>query len=312
MSGVLGRFLVAILCLLFVGCGPPHRGSVTAEGYSHRAYRYRVVSLENGHLMPENWKFDNYYQKDGRLTVKDSPDYVIEYELDGDGDGDFELKAREHRYDLKFDHLVHDGTVLVRTIPISADLAHKKLSVLMDRYVEGIAKAGYELVQFAPGRTVMLERRYAAAVVEEVPAKLAGLDALVVTLDVANLDQVKVDPSARAERVRLVLAHTPFRYKRRQKTQEENAEFPVVMLVAYGNQPEEFDAGLPDFEHFLERIEIASERGFSMDRPTKPPAEEGVDEPPAATPEDPAESADAPSGTPGADDPDGTVPAPTE
>jgi hypothetical protein len=215
--------------------------------------------------MSQDWKIDNYYEKEGKLTVKDSDDYVIEYELDEEGDGEFETKVKEHRYDLKFDHLVHDGSLFVRTIPISTDLRQKKLSVLMDRYVEGIAKAGYEVVQFAPGKTIMLERRYAAAVVDKAPATLAGLDALVVTLDVANLDQVKVDPNARAERVRLVFAHTNFRYQKRSGAPDKPpVEFPVVLMIGYGNQPDEFEAGLPEFQHFLERIEIDAVRGFSL------------------------------------------------
>jgi hypothetical protein len=187
---------------------------------------------------------------------------------------------------LKFEHLVHDGVLFVRTVPISADLAQKKLTVLMDRYVEATARAGYEMVQFSAGTTIMVERRYAAVVVDKRRATLAGLEALLITLDVANLDQMKVDPDVRAERVQLVLAHTAFRYApsrttasgttaQGMKASRTSAEdYPVVVLVGYGNQPDEFEAGLAEFHEFLGRIEIDSKRGFTTELPsTESPSE---------------------------------------
>lgn len=283
VSGV-GRWIWALGFCLISACAPTAKGVITPDGYSHTEYHYQLAAEPQGQLMPEGWKIDNYFEKAGRLQPKDAPDYAIEYDLDRDGDGEFETRVKELRYDLRFRHSVHDGVVFLRTVPMSADLQSKKLSVLMERYVEGIAGAGYEVVQFYPGKTIVIEKRYAAAVVDKAPAKIAGLDAYVVTLDVANIDQLQVDANARSERVQLVLAHTNFTYKvtGNQEGKSVTTEFPVVLLVGYGNHPEEFDAGLQDFHDFLGRLVIDQKRGFEVQAresaPTQNAEAEGASE----------------------------------
>lgn len=280
---------------LLSGCAPRARGVVSPDGFTHTDYHYKLVAEPSGQLMPEKWKIDNYYEKDGTLNVKDTPEYSIEYELDKDGDGEFETTVKELRYDLRFKHLVHDGVVFLRTIPISTDLQDKKLSVLMHRYIEGIAGAGYEVVQFYPGKTIVVEKRYAAAVVDERPVKLAGLDAYLVTLDVANIDQVQVDANARSERVQLILAHTGFKYQHMSSFGEKevvDAEFPVVLLVGYGNRPDEFDSGIEDFHNFLGRLVINETRGFEQGADSSPAVEMASEELEAGEPEPTSKDAD--------------------
>lgn len=205
--------------------------------------------------MSDQWKLDNYYEGTFGYKPKSVGNYVVTYKLDRDGDGDFEHSAEELTYDLRFKHLVHDGVIFLRTIPLSQDLKHKKLAVLMDGMVEEMAGAGYEVVQSNEQTSVLVEKRYAAAVVEEGEAQLGGLPAHAAILDVANLDQIKVDPNARSGRVQLVLVHTPFEYG--------SHAFPVLLVAGYANQPEDFLAGLPEFHDLLSRVVIGGQHGFS-------------------------------------------------
>jgi hypothetical protein len=256
---------VGVMIAYLAGCKPPAQGAITPEGYQHNAYAYGVLPNAKGQLMAPPWKIDNFYIPPGAksLQPKNSDEYVLEYQLDLEGDGEFETRVDELTYDLRFEHLEHDGVIFLRTIPLSSDMKQKKLSVLMERYVEAIAGAGYEVVALNASSTMVLERRYAAVVIERGAARLAGLDAYIVTLDVANTEHLKVDPNARKQRVQLVLLHTPFKYHPRYAEQAETS-FPVAMFIGYANQPEEYDAGLPAFHDFLRRIVIGERAGLAL------------------------------------------------
>jgi hypothetical protein len=254
---------VIVFGLIGLACAPSARGALGPEGFSHNDYAYRVVAQKDGRFLPESWKLDNYYEGTGGLKPKDGKDWIVEYSLDEDGDGEEDFKVEELVYDLRFEHLEHDGVIFLRTIPISTDMKQKKLSVLMERYVEGIAGAGYEVVTLNSQSQLLVEKRYAAAIVAKGPTKLAGRDAYVVVLDVANVDQLKIDPNARKERVELVLLHTDFAYTT--KSFNDNvkpATFPVIMFAGYANLPGEFEVGQKEFHEFLGRIELDKRRGF--------------------------------------------------
>jgi hypothetical protein len=265
--------LVLALGLPALACGPSVRGAISADGFRHNDYACRVLPMKDGRLMGEAWKLDNFYEDDEfdadsgqtkKVTKpKDGKNYVVEYQLDHDGDGEVDAEVEELVYDLRFEHREHDGVVFLRTIPLSTDMKHKKLSVLMDRYVEQIAGAGYEVVSLNSKVNFLVEKRYAAALVSKSATKVAGRDAYIAILDVANIDQLKIDPKARKERVELVLLHTDFVYRKESGTPGAPvSEFPVLMFAGYANTPDEFAIGESEFHDFLNRIEIDQRRGF--------------------------------------------------
>ena len=286
------RAWVIVFGFYGLACAPSARGALGPEGFSHNDYAYRVVAQKDGSFLPESWKLDNYYGGSGALKPKAGKEWIVEYSLDSDGDEEADFKVEELIYDLRFEHLEHDGVIFLRTIPISADMKQKKLSVLMERYVEGIAGAGYEVVTLNSQSQLLVEKRYAAAIVAKSPTKLAGRDAYVALLDVANVDQLKIDPNARKERVELVLLHTDFGYITTSNNQTvKSATFPVIMFAGYANKPEEFEAGQKDFHDFLGRIEIDKRSGFE-------PPELGPSKAPPAPEAAPAENAPATSPEP--------------
>jgi hypothetical protein len=295
MFALLRRSALAcvVLAALSGGCGPKRGGSVTPQGYQHAKYAYSVGALPGGTLMSGEWKLDNFYLKKEKLIEKDAAEYVISYRLDKNGDGEFETQAKQHLFDLRFENLVHDGVIFLRTFPISTDLGQKKLSVLMHDYIEGIAGGGYEVVQLNSEEEIVIEKRYAASIDSQGPAELAGLPAYVATLSVANTEQLKVDPNARAQRVQLVLLHTRFVYTHGAKGHE--ATFPVLLLAGYANQPDDFDAGLVDFQNLLNRVVLEGNRGFQYT-----PAAAAVARPaaPVAAPAPVAPAAPAPASAP--------------
>lgn len=300
-----------MLVAALLACGRRQASSsatVTAAGYRHGTYFYHVQAMPDGRLMPTAWNLDNFQAGQKDLKPKTGGIYLTNYELDVDGDGKFESIQEVPTYDLRFKHAVDAGVIFLRTIPISQDMRAKNLRVMMTDFVEGVAGAGYEVVTLNQGSQIVVEKRYAAAVVDEGPAELAAADAYFATMDVANLDQVKVDPKARKDRVQLVILHTKFTYQPPRNVSKEPTQFPVLMVAGYGNQEQDFARGLPEFHDLLGRVTIDGSQGFTIGaaptggaaapahRPTAPASSGLPVEPSAPTPP----SAASPSSIPAA------------
>ena len=292
--GELARYgagcMLAMLCGLAGGCGTSARGTFGPQGFSQTVHGYRVKG-EADQLLPEDWQVDNYYREGGKLKPKVGPFYMASYELDWNGDGIYDTTEEELGYDLRYTHRKRDAVIWLRTFPISTNLAEKDLRVLMQGYLDEVAGAGYEGVRLNADRNVVVEKRYAAELREKGEAKLAGMPAYAATFDVANIDQIKLTPSTRKSRVRVVLARTKFAYTSR----KQRGSLPVLLLAGYANLPEDFAQDLPAFEAFLQRIEVGGKAGFSQ---KLVPSEAAAPKPAQAVGAEPG-PAEAPSAGPG-------------
>ncbi len=246
-------------CLGGPGCVSAS-GSITEKGFRHEKYDYGVVSGGDG-ILDSHWLLDNFHQGTTSELVQNSSDaYISTFHLDTDGDREPDRTVREPTYDLRYKHRERGGVIWLRTFPISSDLRQSELRVLMQSYVDEIAGAGYEDVDLDP--IGVLERRFAAAIVERGQATLGGQPAYLATIDVANIDQIRLTPASRRTRVRLVMVRTFFTYEASGAARRET--FPVLMMAGYSNLPEDFDRDLPSFDRFLGQIEIAGRRGWSV------------------------------------------------
>lgn len=270
----------ALGLLLFAtisGCGssvPP--GTFDARGYVNGQYEYRVLAGQGG-VLGEHWLLDNFYMRRNRLTPKDADPYQTEFELDVDGDGEGDTTREQPLYDLRYKHKQRDAIIWIRTFPVSQDLREKDLRVLMHRYVDRVAGAGYEAVQIHPNRSGVVERRFAPALLDEGAATLAGADAYEATIDVANVDRHQVDEGRREVRVRLVLVRPGFSMDVRSPSTGAPASFPVLLVAGYANLPDDFESDLPDFQALLNQISIRDRQGYQG------PEQQGEPKPPRET-----------------------------
>jgi hypothetical protein len=121
----------------------------------------------------------------------------------------------------------------------------------------------------------VVEHRQAAVIVEQGPAIMAGRPAYAATLDVANVDQLKLDPGARTQRIQLVLMRAPNDEKivRDEQDPRKTLTYPVVVLAGYSNMPADFQTGLNDFHEFLRRLTVGAKSGLALNMtPSAPPA----------------------------------------
>jgi len=207
--------------------------------------------------------------------------------------------------------LSRDATIWLRTFPISDDLRNKDLRVLVQRYVDEVSGAGFEAVQLGPRTKILAEKRFAAQTLSRGQLTIAGQPAYETSFDVANVDEVAINKTARKTRVRIALIRTPFAYQASPRPGKQGAQFAVLMLAGYANLPEDFDKDLPDFEQLLNRIQIGNAvratpvvlDPLAADATPTAPAAPAAAAPaataaPVSTPTTPAEAPQAPTATP--------------
>lgn len=253
-------------------------GTFAPQGYRHPQYPYSVKYDDAAaqRLMPEQWQLDNFFDDRGALRPKQGADYESTLYLDTDGNGENDDLGKHQIFDLRFTHRKTAGVIWVRTIPLVLSMRDKELSVLLDGMVESISGGGYRVVQLAGNLYAANKQQvYAAKVVHRSPASLAGLDAYMVTVDVSNVDRLRVDPKSVEARMMLVLARTPFEFEH----PGWNTKFPVTLFLGYSNSRSDFRASLRDFAGLLNRLEISGNSGFEL-----PPREEPSEAIDAAVP----------------------------
>jgi hypothetical protein len=267
----------AAVALLLAGCGTQLPGVVSADGYASGRY---PLAVRKGYdapaaagLMSEGWKLDNFNDDE----PKGGEAYRTTIRIDANGDGDFEQQEEGPAFELRFVHLRHAGVVWLRTVPVSADLAKKDLRVLTDGYVEALAGGQYESTELDRSSVTTVEKRFASTLLSAEPCQLATQECEAATIELANVDQLKLDPKYRSNKLMVVITRTPFVYWPRMR----RSHHPVYLVAGYSNQPGQFEAGLPDFLGFLQHIDITGSRGFQT---TAPPTPAGVAPAPAVVP----------------------------
>lgn len=279
--------VVACTAATGAGCLRAHRETFPAVGYTSQ-YGYEIPYERGAQpLLPIDWTLDNFEQtRDGGWERKTSDRYVTKYAFDDD-DGRSEASFEEPTYAVRYEHRVHAGVIWLRDIPIKRKLRSKDLHVLMQTYIDEIAGATYETVQrgsTSPWESkpqIVVEHRHAAEILEEGPAVVAGQPAYAATIEVANIDEVRVAPRARTLRVQLVLLRAP-QDEIYEPTRGDGPkrDYPVVLLAGYSNMPVDFAKGLEDFHGLLRKLAIGGKTGLALQLAPAAPA-------PAAAPAQP-------------------------
>ncbi|MGC4087570.1 MAG: hypothetical protein QM756_06695 [Polyangiaceae bacterium] len=299
MKASLFGFGVALLLVSASACAPVSRGRFDASGYENTLYQYRVrPSPATGKLLGDGWWLDNYFEQNGKMAPKTSAAYKTKYLLDSNGDGATDVRESALLYDLRFKHRQRDAVIMLRTFPIDRDQKDKDLRVMMQGLVDEVAGGGYEAVTVqrdAPTdpKVRVEEKRYAATIVDRGEATLAQQPAYWATVDLANVDQLRLTPDARRVRIRAVLAKTPYAFQATMGStgNKGGPAYPVLMLAEYISLPEDFDKDLPEFDDFLQRVAIAGVAGYAAAAAPAPVAASTAPTAPAAVPAMPAASA---------------------
>jgi hypothetical protein len=305
------------LALAFVGlvvvpstsCRPAAVGKINHQGYVHEKYSYRLapkdVSASGILLMDPDWLLDSHYAKKGKFVEKRTNEYMERLTVDGDNDGKWEFSGDVPIYDLRFLHRNRDAVIWLRTLPLSGWQRDKDLAVLMQSLVESVAGAGYERVRIHPKTVIVEEKRFAAVTVKSGPGRIADTDAFFAHVDVANLDQLRLQPDASTARVELVLLKPAVTHSV-PRADGSKMELPVLMIAGYKNSPDAFDRDLPAFRELLGRLEVDGKQGLTPPTFSATPMAPAAPDPPVA----PLPATTAPTApAPASPDPNPATPA---
>jgi hypothetical protein len=276
--GMRGATSTVLMLLAATGCAPPATAAFDAHGYHHLTYNYRVggIFAADPNVAPQNllgndWKLDNFKvdPESDSIVQKDSKPYLTEYEFDVNDDNVTDGKKQDFLFDLRFNHLERDAIVWLRTFPISSDEGRKQLRVLMDRYVNRVSGPEVESVRVNRDHVTIRVSRYSARVLDRGRFKVAGRDAYVATFDIANVDELTLNPKARQRRVRLVIVRAGFSYPYLPPSTVGGPEvsYPVLMVAGYSSSPEDFATDEKDFMKLLETIRIGKDWGTTAIQP---------------------------------------------
>jgi len=246
---------------LSISCVPTSNFQGPAYVHEEHAYAVSYDDAKKQLILGPEWILDNYKRVETTgspaLVRKETAEYTSEYSFDLDDDGEYEDKEKLPSYDLLFKNRKTNAQIWLSTIPLSREYADKELRVLFSNYVDEMSGSGAVVVKL--GKVVAVdEKRFSARLVEKTAAKLSGFNAMAATIEVANVDQLKLSPDARREKVRVVLARPNFMVLRTQMGGSV-VPFRVLMVAGYSNNPEDFEAQYPEFERFLGKVHLLSD-----------------------------------------------------
>lgn len=259
-------FLLAAAVASFGGCVA--QGGATGAYFdesglvhSEESYALRYADAERFVLINEDWVVENF-RSDGKgrpYERKRGPDYTGTLYFDVNEDGVRQEVGAVPIYDLRLRHRRTAAMMWIRTYPIPRDMGQTELDVLMRHYIDGIAGVGVSVVQLGAAGVSLEERRFAARTISSVSTRVSGHRAQDAVVDVFNVDQMQLDKATPVQRARVVLLR-PFTQWLRATFTGRKREFPVLMVLSYYAQPDQYDHAVADFDRLLSSLELAAPR----------------------------------------------------
>jgi hypothetical protein len=253
-------------------------GVLGATGYTQPVFAYRVdyPKTQAGSFLGPDWRVDNFIldQTTGNWNAKRGPSYEATRELDEDGDGNISMSERntEHIYDLRLVNTHDDGVIWVKAHPLAFQDSARDLDVELAGYADSLCGTGayYQGTVFSTGH--VKSRQFTTFVVDESKRRVADLEGVVATVEVAETARVTIEPTFRSAKIRVFMAKLG--YDTPEKPQKTSVSVPSpwprvaceehpkeacerrvgLLVVGYVNEASHFDQHLPEYDTFLSEI----------------------------------------------------------
>jgi hypothetical protein len=276
---ILARSLALTVACLASGCATSG-GTWNDAGYRQEYFGYEVAfrDAKTKAIAGADWQLENYRADStaSDLVEKTGPAYVAIREQDVDQDGTISEseKIEEPTYDLRLTNRKNNGVIWLKAHPFLPEDADQDLEVILANYADSLSGGGL----YAQGNLFGVERdkvrNFTSVLASKQIAPVGSHDALVGTIEIAEVDRLKQDPGQRSGIVKVALVKIRCltvgncrRLSYRRARERELRRWPVVdcrgtpchartglLVVGYYNTPEYFAAGVPDFEELLKRI----------------------------------------------------------
>jgi hypothetical protein len=238
--------------------------SFDEKGLKHPEFSFvvRFSDAQEKTFVSGDWRMNNYHLvkhgKRKKLKARTGEKYQRQLKVDIDGDGYESRLGTWMIYDLELEHRTSSAVMSVRNEVVPRRLGEKDLSVLVRSYVESMAGAEFSLGQF---ETAVKETRLATRIVGERSFKVAGQSAYEATVEIAQVDQVRLSGEQAVSQIRrVVLIRPPYTYKRVDRHAVYRDRAPVFVIAEYYSDPADFDKHTGDFETFLSLMDFSSDQ----------------------------------------------------
>jgi hypothetical protein len=254
------------------GCAPV-AGGFRADGF-HEAdlpVSVRFTDPASRSFVGPDWRVDNFLlKKDGSFgDAKTAEGYLYNREIDVDGDGRPETKE-SLVYDLKLINRVTTSAIWMQTVLLAMADKDRSLTSFLDDFVEALSGTGLYRAGAPVPRLVGRTKSYGARLVASKEGTTGGFPSLDATIELVNLDQLKVDPNAKSSIGRVVFVRTDYPHAFRQG--DNRYETRAMVVLGCESVPRDFDATNADFDKFVQGVQL----GPAVPLPALPPPRPGV------------------------------------
>jgi hypothetical protein len=232
---------------------------VTPTGIVHKdvPIELRFTSAQEKMFISKHWNIASFNAK--VTAPKTGPKYETSHSYDYDDDGSTDRTEDVLLYDLHLEHDTHAGDIAVRTIPIHQNLKTKRLDVLMQKIVDELSYVHYSTLSLSALSRSSTAAQYTVKVLKERAITLDQKEAYDATFEIANYHQLKIDPTQRVERIRMVIVRPGYDWEPKGEwARYRKIKYPVLTLISYSNLPGDFGKAEPDFEHFLKLVKFGT------------------------------------------------------
>jgi hypothetical protein len=245
----------ALFAVASAGCASSG-GGWSANGFEQEKFGWKAdYPAGQTALMGPDWRLDNW-EKDvnGRLAEKTGDGYVAVEDLNHDGEISFD-EQRVVVFDLKFNNVHNNGVVWVQTRTLEEQAAAKDLDVLLENYVKhSVGHVATNVRAVFSTRTDVKLGKYSAvsALVELRPSRESppeeGTKELFRKLHVVltRFDYLGPAPASTQGATGPGSIEQP----------TARSRYTAMLVIAYANDSDRFDASLPDFAKLLAQVQL--------------------------------------------------------
>jgi hypothetical protein len=305
--------VIAIAVLGIAACGTPSQVRFETDGlhYESGPIAVRFAVPEKREFIDAEWSVDNWKYLEGSPSTgsdvaeaigrnvckppcferKTNRSYLGTLRVDMDNDGHLE-KYPTFFTDLELRHAETEGRIWVLMRELPAHRAAVNVDVLVDNYAENLSFEEYS-------RTGPYDawgdqsRAYAAQVVSRESVMFGPYEAILATIELANVAQLQLDPKSRMGFIRVLIARVPgfstnvIPMHKPYMVPRSNVG---LLIVGYFASSAYFEKGLFDFDAFLGRFTVEGQP-VKLVRTTHAPAVAPLDAPQVVDPSPPVDQA---------------------
>ncbi|MBN1770980.1 MAG: hypothetical protein JXB32_06965 [Deltaproteobacteria bacterium] len=254
--------LLLITAIFGSACTPSVLGGkLRADGYHHNLLpiHLRSSSGRAQQYVSPDWQLDNFRNEAGDWTQKEGPGYSTDVVVDLRGDRT-DARRPQHTtqtpvFDVLLKHRRNGAQLWMRTELLPEPYRERTLESLVAAYAEQLSGTAFVGVAVYPV-SVAVSRGYATKIVSSGATKVGDRDAYEAVIEVANLDQLRLDPQSRSLIMHVVFVESG--YDLYQSGPRGRARGRAIVVLGYSATPSAYEESHEDFARFRAELVLGS------------------------------------------------------